>query len=58
LKEGEKKRKRTCEKRCKEKVNKKVGGQRKRKPEKKHKEKIMGRSRAKKRKEKGLPMEK
>jgi hypothetical protein len=37
LEEGEKKRIRTGEKRYKEKVNKKVDGQRKRKPEKKHK---------------------
>jgi hypothetical protein len=36
LEEGEKRR-RTDEKRCKEKVNKKVDGQRKRKTEKKHK---------------------
>jgi hypothetical protein len=35
--EGEKKRRRTGEKRYKEKVNKKVNGQRIRKPEKKHK---------------------
>jgi hypothetical protein len=35
--EGEKKRRGTGEKRYKEKVNKKVDGQRKRKPEKKHK---------------------
>jgi hypothetical protein len=37
LEEGEKKRRRTGEKRYKEKVNKKVDGQRKRKQEKKHK---------------------
>jgi hypothetical protein len=37
LKEGEEKRRRTSEKRYKEKVNKKIDEQRKRKPEKNHK---------------------
>jgi hypothetical protein len=37
LEEGEKKRRRTGEERYKEKVNKKLDGQRKPKPEKKHK---------------------
>jgi hypothetical protein len=37
LEEGEKKRRRTGEKRYKEKVNKKVDGEKKRKPEKKRK---------------------
>jgi hypothetical protein len=37
LEEGEKKRRRAGEKRYKEEMNKKVDGQRKRKPEKKHK---------------------
>jgi hypothetical protein len=59
LEEGEKKRKRTGEKRYKNKVNKKVDGQRKQKPEKKHEGEVAtervqkGRSRVKKRKEKG-----
>jgi hypothetical protein len=57
LEDGKKKRRRTFGKKYKEKVNKKVDGQRKRKPERSTKGKVvtervqMGRSRDKKRKE-------
>jgi hypothetical protein len=40
LEEGDQKRRRTGEKKYKEKVNKKIDGQRKQKPEKKHKRKV------------------
>jgi hypothetical protein len=59
LEEGDKKRRRTGEKKYKVKVNKKIDGQRKQKPENKHKGKVatervqMGRSRGKKRTKKG-----